>query len=192
MENQQDILIEQRGAAGVITINRPAALNALNLNVLRGMWDALQSWKDDPAIKAVVLTGAGHKAFCAGGDLKHFHGAGQAYKRGEADLMHPVSFFSLEYSLNTLIYHYPKPIVALMNGITMGGGYGLAGNSSIRVACEETLFAMPETKIGFFPDVGAVSHLVKAPSHIGRYLAMTGNTLPGGRYGVSGAGGLFG
>lgn len=175
----QDILIETRSGIGLVTINRPAALNALNLNVLKGLWAALQAWKDDPAIRAVVMQGAGEKAFCAGGDLKHFHGAGLAYKRGEEPLIYPVSFFSLEYSLNALLYHYPKPVVALMSGITMGGGYGLAGNASIRVACETTLFAMPETKIGFFPDVGAMTHLVKAPANIGRYLAMTGNTLTG-------------
>lgn len=178
MENQE-ILIEKRGQAGIVTINRPAALNALNLTVLTGLRQALQDWQSDPDIRAVVLTGAGEKAFCAGGDLKHFHGAGQEYKRGEAPLMHPVSFFSLEYSLNSLIYHYPKPVVALMHGITMGGGYGVAGNSGIRVACETTVFAMPETKIGFFPDVGAMTHLTRAPANLGRYLAMTGNTLSG-------------
>lgn len=174
-----EIVSKKRGALGLITLNRPAALNALNLAVLQSLWTILQDWKNDPAIQAVAMIGAGEKAFCAGGDLKHFHGAGQAYKRGEVPLEHPVSFFGLEYSLNSLIYHYPKPLMALMNGITMGGGYGLAGNSRIRVACETTVFAMPETKIGFFPDVGAMTHLVKAPGHLGRYLAMTGLTLSG-------------
>jgi enoyl-CoA hydratase len=184
MENQAqaippEILTERRGGVGIITINRPAALNALNLTVLTGVKEALAVWKNDPEVHAIVLRGTGEKAFCAGGDLKHFHSAGQAYKRGEVPLELPVSFFGLEYGLNAAIYHYPKPIIAFMHGITMGGGYGLAGNAHIRIACESTVFAMPETKIGFFPDVGAVSHLTKAPSHLGRYLAMTGLTLSG-------------
>lgn len=174
-----EIIAEKKGALGIITLNRPHALNALNLGLLQGLWDTLTKWRDDPGVQAIALIGAGEKAFCAGGDLKHFHGAGQAYKRGEVPLERPVSFFRLEYSLNKMIYHYPKPLIALMNGITMGGGYGVAGNSRIRVACESTLFAMPETKIGFFPDVGAMAHLVKAPGHLGRYLAMSGLTLSG-------------
>lgn len=184
MENQAqatpaEILTERLGKLGIITINRPAALNALNLTVLTGVRGALAAWRNDPDISAIVLRGAGEKAFCAGGDLKHFHASGQAFKGGKVSLATPVAFFGLEYGLNAAIYHYPKPIIALMHGITMGGGYGLAGNAQIRIACETTVFAMPETKIGFFPDVGAVAHLARAPSHIGRYLAMTGLTLNG-------------
>lgn len=181
MKNQEEpvLLVETQGRVGLLTLNRPGALNALNLGILEGLKAALLAWRDDPAVACVVITGAGERGFCAGGDLKHFHAIGQAYKRGEVPLLEPVSFFALEYGLNHLLYHYPKPIVALANGITMGGGYGVAGNSRLRVACDNTLFAMPETKIGFFPDVGAAAHLAKAPHHIGRYLAMSGNTLNG-------------
>lgn len=172
-----EILFEQKGVLGLVTLNRPAALNALTLEMIRQMAGTLRRWQRDPSVHAVFFKGAGDRAFCAGGDLKQFHRAGMNFRRGQVDLRIPSVFFAEEYSLNRQIFHYPKPTVAFMNGITMGGGFGIAGNCAHRIATEKTVFAMPEVGIGFFPDVGSVYHLLRCPPGIGSYLALTGARL---------------
>lgn len=171
--SKDEVLTEIRGSLGHITLNRPKALNALTLEMIRQICGTLRQWEKNPAVRAVLFTGAGERAFCAGGDVKAFHRAGMAYRRG--NISQPVSamFFAEEYSLNRQIFHYPKPTVAFMDGIVMGGGYGVGGNCAHRIVSEKTLFAMPETGIGFFPDVGAVFHLLRAPQNLGKYLALT-------------------
>lgn len=176
---EDELLIEIRGSLAVVTLNRPASLNALSLDMIRQMASALHQWKDMAKIKAVLFVGAGDRAFCAGGDIKSFYYAGMDYRRGQVSAKVPAVFFAEEYSLNKQIFHYPKPIISFMNGITMGGGYGIAGNSKYRVATEKTVFAMPEVGIGFYPDVGSMYHLSRAKDHFGRYLALTGNSISG-------------
>lgn len=169
-----EVLVEVRGSLGVITLNRPKALNALTLDMIRQICGTLKQWERDSKIKAVLFTGAGDRAFCSGGDIKMFHRMGMDYRCGA--ISHKVAsiFFAEEYSLDAQIFHYPKPTLAFMDGIVMGGGYGIGGNSSIRIVTEKTMFAMPETGIGFFPDVGAVFHLLRAPRNLGKWLALTG------------------
>ena len=159
------VVSDIRGSLGVITLNRPEALNALTLDMIRSIAVTLKRWQHDDAVKAVLFLGAGERAFCAGGDIKSFHSAGMAYRRGEVDLKVSALFFAEEYSLNKHIFHYPKPTIAVMDGITMGGGYGIAGHCKHRLATKNTVFAMPEVGIGFFPDIGSVYHLLKAVSY---------------------------
>ena len=150
-----DVHTEVRGALACITLNRPRALNALSLPMIRAMAAALQAWRDDPAIAAVAVRGMGKEgpfgAFCAGGDIRFFH---QAMLRGDAELE---DFFTEEYALNHLIHHYPKPYIAFMDGIVMGGGMGISQGASLRIVTPRTRMAMPETNIGLFPDVGGGS-----------------------------------
>jgi enoyl-CoA hydratase len=168
---EPEILSERQGALGVITLNRPRALNALTLGMIEEMDRLLGEWASDPAVAAVVIQGAGEKAYCAGGDVR---AVWQAGKSGD-----PLTrtFFWEEYSLNHDLHHYAKPIVALIDGITMGGGVGVSIHCSHRVATERTLFAMPETAIGFFPDVGGSFFLPRFPGKSGLYLALTGERL---------------
>ncbi|AWN53977.1 enoyl-CoA hydratase/isomerase family protein [Methylobacterium sp. 17Sr1-1] len=166
------VLCERRGAAGLITLNRPKALNALTLEMVRAMRAALDAWAADPAVTRVVVQGAGERAFCAGGDIRRIHEEGSAGKFEEAQ-----TFFREEYELNALIQRYPKPYVALIDGIVMGGGVGVSVHGSHRVAAERTAFAMPETGIGFFPDVGATYALPRLPGFVGTYLALTGERI---------------
>lgn len=166
-----DILFERRGTVGVATLNRPKALNALTLPMIRAYWRQLDAWEHDPAVKAVVLRGTGERAFCAGGDIRAIHDAGKAGDRLTRD------FFREEYALNHRIHAMAKPHVALIDGITMGGGVGLSVHGSHRVATERTLFAMPETGIGLFPDVGGGYFLPRCPGETGMYLALTGARL---------------
>ena len=175
----KEIIIETRGRLGVITLSRPQALNSITLEMVRHISGVLKQWESNAGIRAVFFRGAGDRAFCAGGDLKLFHRAGMAFRKGEVALEVPSVFFAEEYSLDKQIFHYPKPTIAFMDGITMGGGFGVAGNCAIRVAMEKTVFAMPEVGIGFFPDVGSMYHLLKCPDHIGRYLALTGSSIKG-------------
>lgn len=167
-----DALCRIDGAAGVITLNRPKALNALTLDAVRAMRAALDAWVHDPAVTRVVIEGAGEKAFCAGGDIRKLVEAGKAGRRAEAE-----AFWREEYELNALIESYPKPYVALIDGIVMGGGVGVSLHGSHRVAGERFLFAMPEVGIGFFPDVGASWVLPRLPGRTGLYLALTGARL---------------
>lgn len=177
LEFQEELQIERRGALGVVTLNRPQALNALSLEMIRELSAALRRWETDSLVTAIFIKGGGGRAFCAGGDAKAFYKAGMDYRRGNVGAKVPAVYFAEEYSLNKQIFHYSKPLVSFMNGITMGGGYGVAGNCRIRVATENTIFAMPETRIGFFPDVGSAYHLLRAPHYIGWYLALTGNSI---------------
>lgn len=175
--SENDVIIRQHGCVGRITLNRPKSLNALDLDMVRQITTILEQWRDDDRIRAVYMDGAGERAFCAGGDIKNFYKAGMAYRKGRIDLDTATLFFQEEYELNRLIFHYPKPLIAHMHGITMGGGYGLAGNARYRIVAPDTKFAMPEAKIGFFPDVGIMYHLKRLDGNIGLFLALTGNAI---------------
>ncbi|MCC6469176.1 MAG: enoyl-CoA hydratase/isomerase family protein [Alphaproteobacteria bacterium] len=166
-----DILFERRGAIGLATLNRPKALNALTLPMIRAFARQLDAWEPDPAVRAIVQTGAGDRAFCAGGDIRAIHDAGKAGDRLTRD------FFREEYALNHRLHRCPKPVVALIDGVTMGGGVGLSVHGSHRVATERTVFAMPETGIGLFPDVGGGYFLPRLAGKVGMYLALTGARL---------------
>ena len=169
---------ERVGDLGFITLNRPKALNALSLAMVRELHHVLQQWQDDSRIQAVVVRGSNKEgpfgAFCAGGDIRYFH---QAALSGDATLE---DFFTEEYSLNHLIQNYSKPYIALMDGIVMGGGMGISQGAALRVVTERTKMAMPETHIGLFPDVGGGYFLSRCPGHLGEYLALTGHVLRGG------------
>jgi enoyl-CoA hydratase len=164
-----EALVERRGRAGVIVLNRPKALNALTLTMVRLIAGALDEWERDRAIDRIVFLGAGERAFCAGGDIRRLYELGRAGDH-EAQL----TFWREEYQLNRRIKTYLKPIVALVDGIVMGGGVGLAMHTTHRVASERFVFAMPEVGIGFFPDVGATWILPRLPSLMGKYFALTG------------------
>lgn len=166
-----DVLFEIRNQLGIITLNRATALNALTLEMVRAITAQLLTWKTAPEVRAVVIQSTSEKAFCAGGDIRQIFEAG---KKGEASHF---DFFREEYAMNALIHHYPKPYIALMNGVTMGGGVGVSLHGSHPVGSEKFLFAMPETGIGFFPDIGASFLLSRIPHHIGEYLALTGARL---------------
>lgn len=168
---EAEILFEEKGGVGIVTLNRPKALNALTLGMIRAMDPKLQQWAQDDTIKAVVIKGAGEKAFCAGGDVRAVWEAGKA----GGDLTK--EFFYEEYVLNRRIHAFPKPYIALLDGITMGGGVGLSVHGSHRIVSERLLFAMPETAIGLFPDVGGSWFLNKCPGETGMYLALTGARL---------------
>ena len=166
-----EVLFEQQGRAGVITLNRPKALNALTLPMVDAMTAQLKAWRDDQRIEMVVVKGAGDKAFCAGGDIRAL------YDSGQAGTPYVIDFYAREYRLNTMIKRYSKPYIALVNGIVMGGGVGVSVHGSVRVCGERTMFAMPETGIGLFPDVGGTYFLPRCPGEIGMYLALTGARL---------------
>jgi enoyl-CoA hydratase/carnithine racemase len=164
-----------RGRVGFLTLHRPHALNALSLSMVRDLTVALLHWAADPGVLAVVLQGQGREgkppALCAGGDIRFFH---QAALAGDPRLE---DFFTEEYALNHLIHTCPKPCLAVMDGITMGGGMGISQGARLRIVTEHSKLAMPETMIGLFPDVGGGWFLSRCPGHVGEYLAMTGQTL---------------
>ena len=164
-----DILFERRGAAGLVTLNRPAALNAVTHGMVRGLRAQLDAWADDPAITRVVIQAEGGRAFSAGGDIRALTDLGSA---GQHDEM--LQFWRDEYPLNVAIKNYRKPYVALIDGIAMGGGVGVSVHGSHRVAGDRFSFAMPEVGIGFFPDVGATWFLPRMPGEIGTYCGLTG------------------
>ncbi|KAK1165597.1 3-hydroxyisobutyryl-CoA hydrolase, mitochondrial [Acipenser oxyrinchus oxyrinchus] len=168
-----DILLERSGCAGVITLNRPKALNALNLSMIRQIYPQLKKWEKDPETSIVIIKGTGGKAFCAGGDIRAVTDAGKVGDRLSQD------FFREEYILNNAIGTYQKPYVALIDGITMGGGVGLSVHGRFRVATEKTVFAMPETGIGLFPDVGGGYFLPRLQGKLGLFLALTGFRIKG-------------
>lgn len=172
-EMDAEVLLEVKNKVGLITLNRPKALNALNLNMIRKIYPVLQKWEADPGVNLVVIKGTGGRAFCAGGDVRAVAEAGQ---RGD-DLTK--MFFKEEYALNYAIGTLKTPYVALINGITMGGGVGLSVHGHFRVATEKTLFAMPETAIGLFPDVGGGYALSRMKGKLGIFLALTGHRLKG-------------
>jgi enoyl-CoA hydratase len=178
-----DVHAERVGHLGLITLNRPKALNALSLAMVRELNHVLQQWQDDAQVSAVVVRGSNKEgpfgAFCAGGDIRYFH---QAALSGDVTLE---DFFTEEYSLNHLIQNYAKPYIALMDGIVMGGGMGISQGAALRVVTERTKMAMPETHIGLFPDVGGGYFLGRCngpacPTYMGEYLALTGYVLRGG------------
>ena len=172
-----DILFERRGAIGLVTLNRPQALNALNLDMIRAFDPQLKAWAEDPAVQAVVVRGAGGKAFCAGGDVRAIAEEGIKARRDGGDTPLGRVFFFEEYRLNRRIFHFPKPYISLLDGITMGGGKGLSAHGSHRIVTEKLVFAMPETAIGLFPDVGGGYFLPRCPGQSGLYLALTGARL---------------
>ena len=177
MNQEKQIIFEVRGSVGIITLNRPKALNALSFEMIREISALLDAWENDASVQCVVFQGEG-RAFCAGGDIKSFYETVAAYRLGEIDMEQAAYFFDWEYSLNKRLFHYPKPTIALMDGIVMGGGYGIAGNCQHRIASENTVFAMPEVGIGFFPDVGALYHFQKIKEReYARYLLMTGRSI---------------
>ena len=157
MSEEAEVLFERRGAAGFITLNRPKALNALTLGMVRAIHPQLIAWADDAHVQCVVVEAAGDKAFCAGGDIRALYDWGRASDPAALD------FWREEYKLNTYIKRYRKPYVALMDGINMGGGVGISVHGSHRVATEKLTFAMPETGIGLFPDVGGTYFLPRCP-----------------------------
>ena len=171
------IVTDVVAGVGLITLDRPAALNALNLDMVRDLTKALTGWREDPAVEAVAVRGSNKHgafgAFCAGGDIRFFHTAGIA---NDPDLE---AFFTEEYRLNHLIFKYPKPYIAFMDGIVMGGGMGISQGASLRIITERTKIAMPETNIGLFPDVGGGYFLPKCPGNSGEYLGLTGKMLVG-------------
>jgi enoyl-CoA hydratase len=172
MSQDAEIICEVRGAAGVVLLNRPQALNALSLGMVRELARALDAWEDDPRVTRVVVMSASEKAFCAGGDIRSLHDLGRARRYDEM-----LAFWGEEYVLNARIKSYPKPYIALIDGIVMGGGVGISLHGSHRIAGERYLFAMPEVGIGFFPDVGATFALPRLPGAAGVYLALTGDRV---------------
>ena len=166
-----DVLFEKRGAVGLITLNRPKALNALTHAMCVEMKAQLDAWAVDDAIRFVVIRGEGERAFCAGGDIRAL------YESGKAGTPYALDFYRDEYRLDAAVKHFPKPYIALLHGIVMGGGVGVSVNGAQRVADESLVFAMPETGIGLFPDVGGSYFLPRCPGEIGMYLALTGARL---------------
>lgn len=177
-----EIVLERVGNAGLITLNRPKALNALSLQMVRDLSAALIAWRDDPEVMLVAIRGSnkigrpGSKealfgGFCAGGDIRFFHQAALSRDSTLED------FFTEEYSLNYLIQNYPKPYIAFMDGVVMGGGMGLSQGAAMRLVTEHTKMAMPETNIGLFPDVGGGYFLSQCPGSVGEYLALTGEVI---------------
>lgn len=174
MSDSDEILLGRTGGLATLTINRPQALNALTLENYRRFAPALRGWAADPSVHAVIVLGVGDRAFCAGGDVRAVYEAGRGIS-GDPDLT--AVFFREEYELIRCIHRFPKPYIAVIDGITMGGGAGISVNGAYRIATERTHFAMPETAIGLFPDVGATRFLNRCPGHVGRYLGLTGARL---------------
>ena len=181
-DNAGDVVTERHGSAGLITLNRPKALNALSLPMVRELLRILRAWQADPDVRLVAIRGTNKTArpgtpeslfggFCAGGDIRFFH---QAALAGDPALD---DFFTEEYTLNHLIHTYPKPFIAFLDGVVMGGGMGLAQGAKVRIVTERTKMAMPEANIGLFPDVGGGYFLSRCPGHVGEYLALTGEVL---------------
>ena len=173
-----EILSEVQGQVGFITLNRPRALNALSLGMVRDLMGILLAWQNDARVLAVAIRGSNKEgpfgAFCAGGDIRFLHQAGS---QGNPLLE---DFFTEEYALNHLIHNYGKPYIAFMDGIVMGGGMGISQGAALRVVTERTKMAMPETAIGLFPDVGGGYFLSRCPGRVGEWLALTGDTIGAG------------
>ena len=166
------VLVRTEGALGRLTLNRPEAINALDVGMVRSIAEALESWRDDTDVQIVLIDGEGERGMCAGGDVRGLHAqivAGRADETAE--------FFRAEYALNAMIAEYPKPLVTIADGITMGGGVGLSGHAAIRIVTERSKLAMPETRIGFTPDVGGTWLLGRAPGRFGEYFGLTGSTM---------------
>ncbi len=169
---EPSVLARTTAGAGRLTLNRPRAINALDHGMVRLIDEALDAWEADTDIEIVVLDGAGDRGLCAGGDVRGLAAQVSAGRADEAGV-----FFRAEYALNARIAEYPKPFVALADGVTMGGGIGLAGHARLRIVTERSKLAMPETRIGFTPDVGGSWLLAHAPGRLGEYLGLTGATM---------------
>jgi enoyl-CoA hydratase/carnithine racemase len=166
-----EILAHVRNGVATVTLNRPNALNALTFDMLATLAAWLDAWETDEDVRKIILRGAGPKAFCAGGDIRALHAAISSGGTGHAE------FFAVEYALDYRIHAYPKTIVAVMDGIVMGGGMGIAQGAAVRIVGDRTKMAMPETAIGLFPDVGGSYFLSRAPGKLGAYLGLAGPTI---------------
>ncbi|UUU28762.1 enoyl-CoA hydratase/isomerase family protein [Streptomyces sp. CA-210063] len=173
--SEEPVLLHTAGRAAHITLNRPRAINALNHAMVRRIDEALTAWEHDPTVETVVLTGAGERGLCAGGDIRVVHDDAR-----DGDGTVAAAFWRDEYHLNARIARYPKPYVAVMDGIVMGGGAGVSAHGSVRVVTERSRIAMPETGIGFVPDVGGTHLLARAPGELGTLLALTGTRIGAG------------
>lgn len=171
MGDEPEVLFEVRGGLGIITLNRPKALNALNQSMVHAIHPKMEEWAEDDGVQAVLMVSAGDRAFCAGGDILWLR------NNGLEDRPTALTFFWDEYRLNRYIKNYPKPYIAFIDGITMGGGCGLSVHGDFRVATERTTYAMPETGIGLFPDVGGSYFMPRCPGETGMFSALTGDRL---------------
>ncbi|VVE52543.1 enoyl-CoA hydratase/isomerase family protein [Pandoraea fibrosis] len=171
VETQDEVLFEVVNGFGVITLNRPRALNAITHGMVRSMWEQLNAWANDPAVRAVLIEGAGEKAFCAGGDVRALYESRVNHANDHQ------AFFIDEYRLDYLIHRYPKPYIAILDGIVMGGGMGVAQGAALRIVTDRSRLAMPETGIGLFPDVGASWFLGHLAPTVARYLGLSGVTI---------------
>ncbi|UXS42345.1 enoyl-CoA hydratase/isomerase family protein [Agrobacterium tumefaciens] len=170
-EADAQVIVEKRGGAGIIRLNRPKAINSLTLPMVRDLFQALQRFEEDAGVSCVVLTGEGDRGLCAGGDVRIIHDLGKA---GDPQVL---DFWREEFPLNYRIARFGKPYIALMDGIVMGGGVGISAHGSHRIVTERTKLAMPETGIGYFPDVGGSWLLPRAPGECGTWLGLTGNAV---------------
>ena len=173
MTDAPEVLISVEGGVGRIRLNRPRAIHALTHGMCDMMIDALAAWRADPAIRLVLIDHAEGRGFCAGGDIR------MIAESGAADGVAARAFFHREYQLNHLLFTYAKPVVAFMDGITMGGGVGISQPARYRIATERTMYAMPESGIGLFPDVGGGWYLSRLPGRTGAFLALTGARIDG-------------
>ena len=171
MTDETEILTSIENGVGRLTLNRPKALHALNRGMCEAMTEALLTWRDDPTVVSVLIDHAGERGFCAGGDIR------MIAESGAGDAAEARAFFKTEYRLNHLLFEYPKPVVAIVDGIVMGGGVGISEPADVRIATERTTYAMPETGIGLFPDVGGGWFLPRLPGQTGVWLALTGARL---------------
>ncbi|HMO68729.1 MAG TPA: enoyl-CoA hydratase/isomerase family protein [Novosphingobium sp.] len=174
MSGTDELIVRREGAAGFLTLNRPKAIHALTQAMDHAMTEALLAWKDDDGVQAVIIDHSEGRGFCSGGDINLLRNSALT-DNGVSGL----AFFYEEYQLNHLLFTYAKPVIAFMDGITMGGGVGISQPAKYRVATENTRFAMPETGIGLFPDVGGGWHLSRLPGRMGQFLALTGARLDG-------------
>ena len=170
---EPDLIVRREGAAGIIRLNRPKAINAVTLEMFRDIDKALDAFESDPDVAVIVLEGAGERGLCAGGDIRALYENSKV--KGDLGKI----LWREEYILNARIAKFPKPYVAFMDGIVMGGGVGLSAHSSHRIVTERTKLAMPEVGLGFFPDVGGTFLLSRAPGEIGTYFGLTGHTMNG-------------
>ena len=166
------LLVRADGSVGHVTLDRPRAINAVDRGMILGIAEALDRWERDADVQVILLDGAGERGFCAGGDVR---GLREQVLSGDA--VAAMAFFRDEYTVNARIAEYPKPVVVFADGITMGGGIGLAGHAAVRIVTERSALAMPETRIGFTPDVGGSWLLAHAPGRLGEYLGLTGTTM---------------
>lgn len=179
-KEEADILFEERGAIGIITLNRPKALNSLTREMCVAMHAQLDVWSAKDSVQAVVIRGAGEKAFCAGGDVVSLYHSGKAFQAGDENSTGWRDFFHDEYLMNAALHHFTKPFIALLDGVTMGGGVGVSVHGSHRIATEKTMLAMPETALGLFPDVGGGYFLPRLPGEAGLFMALTGERVKAG------------